>query len=139
FGGLDGHPSGPPNGDARIQSAPALTAQGEVVWVPSAWPSLIQLQNDHTLPPSTRSRNRARARSQAIPSTSSAAGSPRVRTSIGVPSSVTARLVHVARSVGERARNRWHHERSVVCGTSSRSAIAATPTHLPPSAPTPSR
>src|ERR1700739_3586794 len=50
--------------------------------VPSASPPLIALQNDHALPPML-APNRVWARCQAIPSTSSAAGAPRVRTSIG--------------------------------------------------------
>src|ERR1700730_3643630 len=62
FGGLGGHGDGPPNGDGVIQSAPAACAQGEVVWVPSAWPPLIRLQNDQGFP--MRSPNRSTARCQ---------------------------------------------------------------------------
>src|SRR3954453_1861540 len=90
-GGRGGHGPGPPGGgDARIQSAPGAAAQGEVVWVPSARPPLIALQNAHTLPPLIRRPNRTSARCQARLSTSSAARSPTLRTSTGRPSSVTA-------------------------------------------------
>ena len=64
----------PPDGDGAIQSAPAPGAQGEVVWVPSAWPPLIRLQNDQRSP--MRTPNRARARCQATPRLASAACSP---------------------------------------------------------------
>src|SRR5947208_1890103 len=90
-GGRGGHGPGPPDGDARIQSAARTAAQGEIVWVPSARPPLIALQNDHTLPQPIRTPNRASARCQARRSTSSAARSPLLRTSTGVPASVTAR------------------------------------------------
>src|SRR5947207_899703 len=81
FGGLGGHGPGPPNGNARIQSAPGTAAQSEVMWVPNAWPPQIRLQNGHT--PPMRSPNRALARCQAMLSTSSAARSPPLRTSTG--------------------------------------------------------
>src|SRR5258708_29955122 len=93
FSRLGGHGDGPPNGDGVIQSAPPPCAQGEVVWVPSAWPPLIRLQHDHRLP--MRSPNRATARCQATLRTSSAARSratPAV-TSTAVPSRATASAV----------------------------------------------
>jgi hypothetical protein len=125
FGGLGGHGVGPPTGNGAIQSAPAPDAQGEVVWVPSAWPPLIRLQNDHRSPLPTP--NRARARCQATPRLASAACSPMALTSTGVPSRATASAAHSASNVGDRAWNRCHHDRTVVCGTSSCSAIGRSP------------
>src|SRR5712691_4591948 len=92
FGGLGGHGAGPPSRDGAIQSAPAPRAQGEVVWVPSAWPPLIRLQNAHTSP--MRTPNRTTARCQATPRLASAAGSPTAWTLTGVPSRATASAVH---------------------------------------------
>src|SRR4051794_8436764 len=129
FGRFGGHPDGPPGGDAAIQSAPASAAQGEFVWVASAWPPLMQLQNDHTLPPPMRSPNRTRARCHARCNTSNATRVPMVcrSTSTGVPSRLTASEVQWASSVGDRTRKRSHHVRTVVCGTSSRAAIGRRP------------
>src|SRR5258708_4582000 len=125
FGGLGGHGGGPRTGDGAIQSAPAPGAQGEVVWVPSARPPLIRLQNDHRSP--MRTPNRVRARRQATSRISSAACSPMALTVTRVPSRATASAVHSASNVGDRASKRCHHDRTVVCGTSSCSAIGRSP------------
>src|SRR6266436_3746888 len=61
-------------GDGVIQPAPNAPVAGGLLLVPNACPPLIRLQNRHTA--GTRSPKRVRARSQAAPSTSSAAASP---------------------------------------------------------------
>jgi hypothetical protein len=102
------------------------------VWVASAWPPLIQLQNDHTPPPPMRSPNRVRARCQARCNTSNAARLPTVcgATSTELPSRLTASVVHLASSVGERTRKRDHQVRTVVCGTSRCAATRRRPNSL---------
>ena len=130
FGRLGGHGAGPPNGDGAIQSAPAPGAQGEVVWVPSAWPPLIRLQNDQGLP--MRSPNRATARCQATRSPSSAARSRATPTltSTAVPSRATASAVHWASNRGDRDAEALPPRRAAWCAAHRAARrSAAAPAH----------
>ena len=130
FGRLGGHGAGPPSGDGAIQSGPAPGAQGEVVWVPSARPPLIRLQNDHRLP--MRSPNRATARCQATRRPSSAARSRATPTltSTAVPSRATASAVHWASNLGDRTRKRCHHDAQRWCAAHRAARrSAAAPAH----------
>src|SRR6202521_1533254 len=88
-------------GDGVIQPAPNACVAGGLLLVPNAWPPLIRLQKRHTA--GTRSPKRVRARSQAAPSTSSAAASPSVVSTTAAGSRCTATATKTAARAGARS------------------------------------